>query len=213
MSEQFPGETRQQKLLTCPSCQNHFEYRNFPRSRACPSCETSLRFSIPYLAGLGTFALIVFLYCSYRVLLSSGFLLPVVWLILAAPLAVLARLFFVVNIFPDLYAIGVAKCPICDGTLTRLNIRLVPFDCPHCLKQIRIVRRPSCRWARVAICATYAVTMAELKGFDWTLLIFVVSAFAFPALICWDIFALDFFPPMRFEATKSSVQMLDISRS
>ena len=212
MSGQVQVDASPQRLLTCPSCQCHFEYRDFLRSRACPSCEMSLRFSTPYRIGLGIFAVAVFLYCSYKALLSTGFPLSVAWLILAAPVALIARLFFIRSIFPDLYTIGIAKCPICDGTLTRLAIRPYPFDCPHCRKRIRQIHRPIYRWARVALCAAFAITAAKLKGFDWSFLVFVVSAFALPAFFFWDILALDLFPPVRFQAAESPTQMLGIGR-
>ncbi len=146
MEKEYNGNP--QRLLTCPSCQCHFAYRYFLRSRACPSCEVSLGFSVPYRIGLAIFAIAVFLYCSYKAVLSASFVLSVVGLILAAPLALIARLFFISNVPLHLHAIGIARCPICDGVLTRVVIRDGPFDCPHCLKQIRPIHRLSYRWAR-----------------------------------------------------------------
>ena len=213
MSEEFQSKaTNPQMLLTCPSCQYHFGYRDFLRSRACPSCYVSLGFSVPYRIGLAIFAIAVFLYCSYRAVLSASVVLSVVGLILAAPLALIARLFFISNVRPHLHAIGVAKCPICDGVLTRVVIRPGPFDCPNCLKQIRPIRGPGYRWVRGGLCAALAITAARLKGFDWSFLIFVVSVYAFPALFFWDIFTLDLAPPMRFEPTRSPVQLLGIGK-
>jgi len=212
MSEKFRGKTSSQRLLTCPSCRSHFQYRDFLRSRACPSCYTSLRFSVPYRIGLGIFAMAVFLCCTYEALLSRGLILWAVWWILAAPLALIAHLFFIEIVPPHLSRAGIAKCPICDGTLTRLAIRPGPFDCPHCRKQIRQIQRPSYRWARIVLCAGFAITAAKLKGFDWPFLIFVVSVYALPALFFWDILALDLFPPIRFQATKSPIQTLGIGR-
>ena len=101
---------------------------------------------------------------------------------------------------------------ICDGVLNRAAVRPGPFDCPHCLKQIRPIHRPIYRWARGGLCLALAIFAAKLKGFDWSFLIFVVSAYALPAFFFWDIFALDMFPPTRFEPTRSSVQILGIGK-
>ena len=122
------------------------------------------------------------------------------------------RLFFIANVPAHLHAIGIVKCPICDGVLTRAVIRPGPFDCPHCVKQIRVTHGSTYRWARVGLCAAFAVSAAKLKGFDWSFLIFVVSLYALPSLLFWDVLALDLFPPIRFEANRSTFQTLGIGR-
>jgi hypothetical protein len=201
-----------QRLLVCPSCRHHFAYRDFLRSRACPSCQVSLGFSVLYRIGLAIFAIAVFLFCSYKAVLSASVALSVVGLVLAAPLALMARLFFISNVPPRLHSIGLAKCPICDGVLTRVAIRPGRFDCPHCLKQIRPIHRPIYRWARGGLCLALAIFAAKLKGFDWSFLIFVVSAYALPAFFFWDVFALDMSPPTRFDPPRSSVEILGIGK-
>ena len=205
-------DTAPHRLLVCPSCRHHFAYRDFLRSRACPSCQVSLGFSALYRVALALFAIAVFLYCSYKAVLSTSVALSVVGLILAAPLALIARLHFYLDVSPRLHSIGLARCPICDGVLNRAAVRPGPFDCPHCLKQIRPIHRPIYRWARGGLCLALAIFAAKLKGFDWSFLIFVVSAYALPAFFFWDIFALDMFPPTRFEPTRSSVQILGIGK-
>jgi hypothetical protein len=155
-------------------------------------------------------AIAVFLYCSYKAVLTASVALSVVGLILAGPLALIARLFFISNVSPRLRSIGLAKCPICDGVLTRLAIRVGSFDCPHCLKQIRPIHGPSYRWVRGGLCAALAIVAARLRGFDWSFLIFVVSAYALPALFFWDIVVLDLSPATRFEPARSSLEILGI---
>jgi hypothetical protein len=211
MGDNFQGHRRDPKrALICPSCQSYFEYRDFLRSRACPSCNVTLGFSVPYRIALAIFAIAVFFYFSYTIVPRAGITLTIVWMIVAAPLALIARLIFVSNVLPRLGVVGLAKCPLCDGVLTRLAIRPGRFNCPHCLKQIRPVRQPGYRWARFGMCAAFAITLARLKGFDWSFLVFVVSVYALPALFFWDILALDLYPPTRFEPTRSPVQILGI---
>jgi hypothetical protein len=197
--------------LVCPSCQRHFEYRDFLRGRACPSCEVYLGFSVPYRVVLAIFAVSVLL-LLYRALLSAGIVLSLAWLVLSVPVAFIARFFFISNVSCRLRSLGIAKCPNCGGALNRTAIRAGPFDCPHCLKEIRPVRAPSYRWVRGGLCAVLAIGAARLKEFDWSFLIFVVSLYALPALFFWDIFAMDLSPPMRFEPAQSSVQMLGIGK-
>jgi hypothetical protein len=214
LSDEFQSkDTARQRPLVCPSCHHHFAYRDFHRIRACPSCQVSLGFSVLYRNGLAIFAIAVFLYCSYKAVLSVSVVLSVAGLILAAPLALIARLFFISNVPPRLHSLGLAKCPICDGALNRAAVRPGPFDCPHCLKQIRPIHRPIYRWARGGLCFALAIVAAKLKGFDWSFLIFVVSAYALPAFFFWDVLAVDLSPPTRFEPTHSPVQVLGIGKS
>jgi hypothetical protein len=89
-----------QEILICPACQGQFSLRDFLRQRACPLCDVSLGFSIPYRLGLATFSVAVFLYCSYKAVVSSGMLSSIVGLMLAAPLALIARLLYISNVPP-----------------------------------------------------------------------------------------------------------------
>jgi hypothetical protein len=71
LSDEFQSkDTARQRPLVCPSCHHHFAYRDFHRIRACPSCQVSLGFSVLYRNGLAIFAIAVFLYCSYKAVLS-----------------------------------------------------------------------------------------------------------------------------------------------
>lgn len=196
----------------CPSCGTRSEYRDFLRSRACPSCKVSLGFSRPYRVGLTVFVCATFLYAIYRAVLARGIVFSVVGLIVAVVLALIAWLLFIWTVPPTLHVIGMARCPICNGMLTRLVIRPSAFDCPHCLKQIRPIRTRTYQLVRGAICGGLAITAAKFKGFDWSFLIFVVSIYAVPAFLLWDIFALDMHPPLRFEPSQSSVQMIGIGK-
>ena len=189
-------DTAPHRLLVCPSCRHHFAYRNFLRSRACPSCQVSLGFSALYRVALALFAIAVFLYC-----------------ILAAPLALIARLLFLSRMSPLVFTpSALPDVQFVMGYLTERPFARVRLDYPHCLKQIRPIHRPIYRWARGGLCLALAIFAAKLKGFDWSFLIFVVSAYALPAFFFWDIFALDMFPPTRFEPTRSSVQILGIGK-
>ena len=204
--------TNPQRLLTCPACQYRFVYGDFLGRRACPSCGISLSFSIPYRIVLASVALAMFIYISYKAVINPNVILSIIGLILVAPFALLIRLLFIANVPAHLQAVGIAKCPVCSGTLTRAVIRPGPFDCPHCMKQIRATHSSMYRWARIGICAAFAVAAARLKGFDWSFLIFVVSLYALPSLVLWDILALDLFPPIRFETNRSTFQTLGIGR-
>lgn len=202
-----------QQARICPVCRGQFSLRDFLRQRACPLCDVSLGFSIPYRLGLAIFSLTIFLYFSYKAVMTSGMFFSIARLILAAPLALVARLLYISNVPPLLTALGVARCPLCRGTLTRVHVRPGPFDCPTCLKRIRPVRSPEYRWARSATAAVLAITAARLKGFDWSFLVFVVSVYAVPVLFFWDIFSMDLWPPIHFEPVQSSVQTLGIGKS
>jgi hypothetical protein len=140
---------------------------------------------------LASVAVAIFLYISYKAALNPNVILSIVRLILAAPFALLMRLLFIANVSARVQALGIARCPVCNGALTRAVIRPGPFDCPHCMKQIRATHSSTYRWARIGVCAAFAVTAARLKGFDWSFLIFVVSLYALPSLMFWDILALD----------------------
>ncbi len=198
---------------TCPSCQSQFAYLDFLRSRACPGCKVTLGFSVPYRLCFAIFTVSVFLYGMYRAVLAKGILLSMVSLILAVILALLARLFFLFNVRPHLQVLGLAQCPNCSAVLTRPTIRAWRFDCPECVKQIRPVHRSSYWWVRGGVCAALAIGAALLKGFPWSSVIFVVSFYALPALFFWDILVMDLLPPMRFERTRSSVQVLGIEKN
>lgn len=204
------GDTITPHQDVCPSCGKRSEYRDFLRSRACPSCKVSFGFSVPYRVGLATCASAAFLYGTYRAVFARGILFSVIGLVVAVVLAFIARLLFISNIPPTLHTIGILSCPICSERLTRIVIRPAPFDCPHCVKQIRPIRTRRYRWVRAVVCGGIAIATAKLKGFDWSFLVFVVSVYAIPALLLWDIFALDLQPTIRFEPTQSSVQTLGI---
>jgi hypothetical protein len=107
----------------------------------------------------------------------------------------------------------IARCPLCQGTLTLETIRASQFDCPHCTKLIRPVHRRSYLWLRGALCAVVAVGAVKLRGFDWSFLIFVISLYALPALFFWDVIVSRMFPPTKFEPVPSPVQTLGISSS
>lgn len=104
----------------------------------------------------------------------------------------------------------VGECPECKGILTPHTIRLGPFNCPYCTKYIRPVRRPSYLWLRFLVCAVIAVATAKLRGWDWSFLIFVVSFYALPVLVLWDLIVFRLFPPTKFEAVPSQFQTLGI---
>lgn len=187
-------------------------YRDFLGRRACPSYGMSLSFSTSYRIVLASVASTIFLYISYKAVVNANVILSIMGLLLVAPFVLLMRLIFITSVPAHLQAIGVARCPVCSGTLTRTVIRPGPFDCPHCMKQIRATHSSTYRWARIGICAAFAITAARIKGFDWSFLIFVVSLYALPSLVFWDILALDLFPPVRFETNRSPFQTLGIGR-
>jgi uncharacterized protein (DUF983 family) len=196
----------------CPSCQSQFAYRDFLRRRACPTCKMTLGFSVPYRLSLAIFTISVFLYAMYRAVLARGILLSWVGPILAVILALIARLFFLLNVRPHLRILGVARCPNCGAALTRPTVRLGRFDCPECLKQIQPVHRSSYWWVRGGVCAALAIGAALLKGFPWSFVVFVVCFYALPAFFFWDIFVMDLLPPLRFERTQSSMQLIRIEK-
>ena len=201
-----------QESLFCPSCHHQLTYSDFRRSRACPSCKVSLGFSARYRIALATVSISVFLYCSYRAVLSANVFLSLAGLMLAVPLALIARLILISNVRPRLHSLGVAKCPVCGGALTRWAMSPYFFDCPHCLKQLRPSHRRAYRWARWGLCGALAIAAARLKGFDWSFLVFVVAFYALPVFFFWDVFALDLSPPTQFERTRGSVQKLGIAK-
>lgn len=203
---------RGDKVVTCPSCHSEMTYSNFLRSRACLNCQASLGFSLSHRMLLGAFGIGIYLYLSYRAVMLPSFTTSVLGLVLAAPLALLARLFFLSTVRLPIVSLGLLKCPLCEGSLTRFCIRPGPFNCPNCLKQIKATRTPAYKWARIGICAALAIAVSRLRGFDWSFLVFVVSIYALPALFFWDIFALDLAPALVFEPTRSSVQRLRIEQ-
>jgi hypothetical protein len=62
------------------------------------------------------------------------------------------------------------------------------------------------------VCGGIAVLTARLRGFDWSFLIFVVSVYALPMFILWDVMAFKLFPPTKFELVSSPFQTLDINK-
>ena len=106
----------------------------------------------------------------------------------------------------------VGQCPECNGILTPHVIRPGPFNCPYCSKDIRPVRRRSYLWLRFTVCGIIAVVTAKLRGWDWSFLIFVVSFYALPMLVLWDVIVFKFFPPKKFELVSSSFQTLGINK-
>ena len=108
----------------------------------------------------------------------------------------------------------IGDCPECKGILTPETIRPGPFNCPYCAKYIRpIRRRSSYLWLRTLVCGGIAVATAKLRGFDWSFLIFVVSLYALPAFVLWDVIVFKLFPPTKFEPVSSPFQTLGINKS
>jgi hypothetical protein len=107
----------------------------------------------------------------------------------------------------------VGDCPECKGILTPETIRPVPFNCPYCAKYIKPIRRPRYLWLRILVCGGVAVVTARMRGFDWSFLIFVVSFYALPVFILWDVIVFKLFPPTKFEPVSSPFQTLGINRS
>ncbi len=107
----------------------------------------------------------------------------------------------------------IGECPECKGILTRETIRPGPFNCPYCEKYIRPIRRRSYLWLRFAACGVIAVVTARLRGWDWSFLIFVVSFYALPVLVFWDVIVFKMFPPTKFEPVSSPFQTLGINKS
>ncbi len=107
----------------------------------------------------------------------------------------------------------VGECPECKCILTPETIRLGPFDCPYCAKHIRPIRRPSYLWLRILVCLGVAVVTARMSGFDWSFLIFVVSFYALPVFILWDVIVFKLFPPTKFGPVSSPFQTLGINKS
>ena len=54
---------------------------------------------------------------------------------------------------------------------------------------------------------------AKMSGFDWSFLIFVVSFYAIPVFILWDVIVFKLFPPTKFKPVSSSFQTLGINKS
>jgi hypothetical protein len=63
------------------------------------------------------------------------------------------------------------------------------------------------------MCGIIAVVTAKLRGWDWSFLIFVVSFYALPILVLWDVIVFKFFPPKKFEAVSGPFQTLGINKS
>jgi hypothetical protein len=61
------------------------------------------------------------------------------------------------------------------------------------------------------VCGTIAVVTAKLRGWPWSFLIFVVSFYALPMLVTWDVLAFRLFPPTKFEPVSSPIQTLGIN--
>ena len=107
----------------------------------------------------------------------------------------------------------IGECPECKGILTPETIRPGPFNCPPCEKYIRPIRRRSYLWVRFTVCGVIAVVTARLRGWDWSFLIFVVSFYALPVLVFWDVIVFKMFPPTKFEPVSSPFQTLGINKS
>jgi predicted RNA-binding Zn-ribbon protein involved in translation (DUF1610 family) len=105
----------------------------------------------------------------------------------------------------------VGQCPACNGILTPDVIRPVSFNCPYCSKYIRPVRRRGYFWLRFAVCGIIAVITARVRGWDWSFLIFVVSFYALPVLVLWDVIVFKLFPPKQFEPVSGPFQTLGIT--
>ena len=102
----------------------------------------------------------------------------------------------------------IAECTECKSILTPETLRPWPFDCPYCAKSIRPIRRPSYLWLRTVVCLFIAVVAARRRGFDWSLLIFVVAFYALPAFVLWDVIVFKLFPPTKFGPISSPFQTL-----
>jgi len=107
----------------------------------------------------------------------------------------------------------IGQCPECNGIFTPDVIRPGPFNCPYCSKYMRPVRRRSYLWLRFAVCGIIAVVTAKLRGWDWSFLIFVVSFYALPVLVLWDVIVFKLFPPKKFELVSGPFQTLGINKS
>ena len=66
---------------------------------------------------------------------------------------------------------------------------------------------------RFASCGVIAIVTARLRGWDWSFLWFVVSFYALPVLVLWDVIVFQVFPPKKFELVSSPFQTLRINKS
>jgi len=63
------------------------------------------------------------------------------------------------------------------------------------------------------VCGIIAVVTAKLRGWDWSFLIFVVSFYALPVLVLWDVIVFKLFPPKKFDPVSGPFQTLGINKS
>ncbi|HSB74895.1 MAG TPA: hypothetical protein VLC12_04550 [Terriglobales bacterium] len=99
---------------------------------------------------------------------------------------------------------------MCGWALTPVQAQGLIFDGPACSSRLRPKRRPAYRWLRIIASYGAAAAAARMRGWDWSVIIFVVSFYAVPALFLFDSIVLNFFPAKEFEAIRGPFQTLGL---
>ena len=101
-------------------------------------------------------------------------------------------------------------CPLCQRRLTKNNISLGRFDCPHCFKRLQPSFFPGYRLVQYLITLGVALAWAWHR-WDGSFGIFLVGFYQLPLIFLWNLIVRGFFLPLKFEAApSSSFQTLDL---
>lgn len=103
------------------------------------------------------------------------------------------------------------RCPSCDCLLNPLQTRSRRFNCPGCGATLQPLRTPAHRWLRLLGCYGAGAAAARIRGWDWWFIVFVVSFYAYPAVLLFDSVAVNFFPARQFEVVRGRFQTLGLS--
>lgn len=103
------------------------------------------------------------------------------------------------------------RCPACDYLFLPSQTCQQRFDCPGCGTTLRPLRKPLYRWLRLAGCYIAGIAAARIRGWDWSLIVFVVSLYAFPIAVLFDSIVLNLFPAKQFETLPDKLQTLNLS--
>ncbi len=111
----------------------------------------------------------------------------------------------------DLADLPERVCPFCRGGLRRKDIRLYRFDCPHCFKALKPCFFPGYLWVRSLTSFGMGLAWAWHRGWTGSFVIFVVSFYALPVMILWDLVVRDFFLPKKIVPATSTFQTLGLT--
>jgi hypothetical protein len=88
---------------------------------------------------------------------------------------------------------------VCHAGINPKDIPMSKFDCIGCGTTLRRdLPRGYTKW-QVRVCYAAATIYAWTHGWNDLSIVFVVSFYAFPAIIVWELLVPRFFPPKKIE--------------